>query len=98
MRKIALGTLVAAAAALLLSSSAQAAQCNLKMHTMTAPNPVQSGQTVSISLRLKNIGNLVCQPTPFPGTGVGNAQPAGLVLAHANPTIVQTGGNASWQC
>jgi uncharacterized repeat protein (TIGR01451 family) len=71
--------------------------CDLKITKTVSPNPVQSGQQVTITLTMQNVGTAPCSPGPFPGTIVRDNKPNGLTF-NLPVSINQSGGNAAWQC
>ncbi len=68
-------------------------RCDLAIRKSISPNPVQSGQQVTITITVTNVGTGSCGPGPFPGTVVQDPQPAGLTFV-APPVANQPG----WQC
>ncbi|MBI3460455.1 DUF11 domain-containing protein [Candidatus Acetothermia bacterium] len=66
------------------------ALCDLKMEKKVQPNPVQSGQQVTITLVLTNVGNGPCGPD----TVVQDPKPTGLTF---NPPVVVS-PSAGWSC
>jgi uncharacterized repeat protein (TIGR01451 family) len=72
-------------------------KCDLKITKTVQPNPVQSGQQVTITLTVQNVGTGTCPPGPFPGTVVSDPRPSGLTF-NLPVSISQSGGSATWQC
>jgi uncharacterized repeat protein (TIGR01451 family) len=71
--------------------------CDLQIRKSISPNPAQSGQPVTITLTVMNVGTGACQPEPFPGTVVSDPRPSGLTF-NLPVNITQSGGSANWQC
>jgi|GEM_PF-2185254 len=67
--------------------------CDLQIVKTMSPTPLVSGQPVTITLTVTNLGG-PCAPGPFPGTVVQDTQPAGLMFT-APPT---TNPAAGWSC
>ncbi len=67
--------------------------CDLKITKTASPNPVQSGQQVTIVLTVTNVGTAACAPGAFPGTVVRDNKPTGLTF-QLPVTVSQPG----WQC
>jgi uncharacterized repeat protein (TIGR01451 family) len=67
--------------------------CDLKITKTASPNPVQSGQQVTIVLTVMNVGTAACSPGAFPGTAVRDNKPTGLTF-QLPVTVNQPG----WQC
>jgi uncharacterized repeat protein (TIGR01451 family) len=77
--------------------SGELEKCDLKITKTVQPNPVQSGQQVTITLTVQNVGTGTCPPGPFPGTVVSDPRPSGLTF-NLPVSISQSGGSATWQC
>lgn len=69
--------------------------CDLLIRKSISPNPAQSGQQVTVSLSVINVGTGTCQASP--GTIVQDIKPAGLTF-NQPVTIGQSGGLANWAC
>ena len=72
-------------------------ECDLLIRKSINPNPAQSGQPVTITLTVTNVGTGTCQPGPFPGTVVSDPRPSGLTF-NLPVSITQSGGSANWAC
>jgi hypothetical protein len=72
-------------------------ECDLLIRKSISPNPAQSGQPVTITLTVMNVGTGACQPGAFPGTVVSDPRPPGLTF-NLPVNITQSGGSATWQC
>jgi uncharacterized repeat protein (TIGR01451 family) len=72
-------------------------KCDLKITKTVQPNPVPSGQQVTVTLTVQNVGTGTCPPGPFPGTVVSDPKPSGLTF-NLPVSISQSGGSATWQC
>jgi uncharacterized repeat protein (TIGR01451 family) len=68
--------------------------CDLKITKTVQPNPVPSGQQVTITLTVQNVGTAPCQPGPFPGTIVRDNKPTGI----GSFTLTPATAPAGWQC
>jgi uncharacterized repeat protein (TIGR01451 family) len=69
-------------------------KCDLKITKTVQPNPVPSGQQVTITLTVQNVGTAPCQPGPFPGTIVRDNKPTGIGSFTLTPATAPPG----WQC
>ncbi|MCS6936142.1 MAG: LamG domain-containing protein [Candidatus Bipolaricaulota bacterium] len=69
-------------------------RCDLQIRKSVSPNPVLSGQQVTITLTVQNVGNAPCPPGPFPGTIVRDNKPAGI----GSFTLTSATAPAGWQC
>ncbi|MDW8110511.1 MAG: LamG-like jellyroll fold domain-containing protein [Candidatus Bipolaricaulota bacterium] len=69
-------------------------RCDLTIRKSVSPNPVLSGQQVTITLTVQNVGNAPCPPGPFPGTIVRDNKPAGI----GSFTLTSATAPAGWQC
>jgi uncharacterized repeat protein (TIGR01451 family) len=67
--------------------------CDLKITKTATPNPVQSGQQVTITLTVVNVGTAACAPVNFPGTVVRDNKPTGLTF-----NLPVTVSQPNWQC
>jgi hypothetical protein len=67
--------------------------CDLKITKTATPNPVQSGQQVTITLTVVNVGTAACAPGNFPGTVVRDNKPTGLTF-----NLPVTVSQPNWQC
>jgi hypothetical protein len=74
-------------------------ECDLLITKSIDPNPAQSGQQVTITLTVQNVGTGTCQPGAYPvsGTVVSDPRPPGLTL-NLPVNITQSGGSANWLC
>jgi uncharacterized repeat protein (TIGR01451 family) len=68
--------------------------CDLKITKTVQPNPVPSGQQVTITLTVQNVGTAPCPPGPFPGTIVRDDKPTGIGSFTLTPATAPPG----WQC
>jgi uncharacterized repeat protein (TIGR01451 family) len=69
-------------------------KCDLKITKTVQPNPVPSGQQVTITLTVQNVGTAPCPPGPFPGTIVRDNKPTGIGSFTLTPATAPPG----WQC
>jgi uncharacterized repeat protein (TIGR01451 family) len=69
-------------------------KCDLKITKTVQPNPVPSGQQVTITLTVQNVGTAPCPPGPFPGTIVRDNKPTGI----GSFTLTPATAPAGWQC
>ena len=72
----------------------QTPTCDLAITKSVNPNPVRSGQQITITLTVTNVGTGPCPPGAFPGTIVRDNQPAGLAFTPGLVAASQPG----WQC
>ncbi|MCS6806449.1 MAG: LamG domain-containing protein [Blastocatellia bacterium] len=71
--------------------------CDLQISKRFSPNPAPTGQPVTITLTITNVGAGTCPPGPFPGTVVSEPVFPGMPF-NLPVTISQSGGNLNWQC
>jgi uncharacterized repeat protein (TIGR01451 family) len=71
--------------------------CDLQITKTVNPNPVQSGQQVTITLTVTNVGGM-CPREPVIGYIVQDPKPAGLTFNSPPGPPVQSGGSANWRC
>jgi uncharacterized repeat protein (TIGR01451 family) len=69
-------------------------KCDLQIRKSVTPNPVQSGQPVTITLTVQNVGTAPCGPD----TVVQDPPTPGLTVPSQTVAIGQSGGTAAWGC
>jgi len=68
--------------------------CDREIKKTITPNPVQSGQPVTITLTVTNVGTVACPAVA--GVIVADPQPTGMTF---NPPVTVSGGGAAgWSC
>jgi uncharacterized repeat protein (TIGR01451 family) len=68
--------------------------CDREIKKTITPNPAQSGQSVTITLTVTNVGTVECPVVP--GVIVADPQPPGMTF---NPPVTVSGGGAAgWSC
>ena len=68
--------------------------CDLEIRKVMSPNPLVSGQPATVTITVKNVGNLPCSPQSISGTIMSDdVNPASLTFT-GPPTVNQSG----WQC
>jgi uncharacterized repeat protein (TIGR01451 family) len=69
-------------------------KCDLKITKTVQPNPVPSGQQVTITLTVQNVGTAPCGPD----TVVQDPPTTGLTVPSQQVGVSQSGGTATWGC
>jgi uncharacterized repeat protein (TIGR01451 family) len=69
-------------------------KCDLKITKTVQPNPVPSGQQVTVTLTVQNVGTGPCGPD----TVVQDPPTTGLTVPSQQVGVSQSGGTATWGC
>lgn len=69
-------------------------RCDLQIRKTVSPNPVNSGQPVTVTLTVTNVGNGPCGPD----TVVQDPPTPGLSITSPPALVSQSGGTATWSC
>jgi uncharacterized repeat protein (TIGR01451 family) len=69
-------------------------KCDLKITKTVQPNPVPSGQQVTVTLTVQNVGTGPCGPD----TVVQDPPTTGLTVLSQQVGVSQSGGTATWGC
>jgi uncharacterized repeat protein (TIGR01451 family) len=69
-------------------------KCDLKITKTVQPNPVPSGQQVTVTLTVQNVGTGHCGPD----TVVQDPPTTGLTVPSQQVGVSQSGGTATWGC
>jgi uncharacterized repeat protein (TIGR01451 family) len=72
-------------------------KCDLAIRKSVSPNPVPSGQPITVTLTLQNVGNAPCPGGPV-GTVVQDLSTPGLTIPPQTVAVNQSGGTAAWIC